>query len=95
MQETEVRLVEVCRDYCQEVWAEVFNLAGVLAAWKWRKAENIYYPPDICKVPDAHPPPAAPAPTSFKQPFITQAFLPPPKVPKGPARLVIKAKGLR
>ena len=33
VQETEVRLadelVEVCRDYCQEVWVEALNLARV------------------------------------------------------------------
>lgn len=51
VQETKVHLVEelveVCRDYCQEVWAETLNWAGVPAASEWRKDENIYYPPDI------------------------------------------------
>ena len=68
VQETEVRLaeelVEVCKDYFQEVWAETINLAGVLAASEWRKAKNIYYPTYIHEVPVALPPPATPAPTS-------------------------------
>ena len=51
VQETEARLTkelaEVCRDYYQEVWTEALNLAGVPAALEWRRAENIYYPPDL------------------------------------------------
>ena len=43
------KLVEVCRDYYQEVWIEALNLAGVPVASEWRKAKNVYYPPDIRK----------------------------------------------
>ncbi|XP_030928178.1 uncharacterized protein LOC115954460 [Quercus lobata] len=73
VQETEVHLAkelaEVCRDYYQEVWLEALNLIGIPTASKWRKAKNIYYPPNIHEVPTALPPPVAPAPTSSKQPF--------------------------
>ena len=48
VQETEIRLaeelVEVCRDYYKEVWAEALNRARVLAASEWRSVENIFYP---------------------------------------------------
>ena len=48
VQETEARLidelVEVCRDYCLEVWTEALNLARVPVALEWRRAENVYYP---------------------------------------------------
>ena len=76
-------LVEVYRDYCQEVWAKALNLAGVPTASEWRKAENIYYPVDIREVPSTLPFLAALAPTSSEQPSITQAFLPPAEVFKG------------
>lgn len=50
VQDTEVllakELVEICRDYCKEVWTEALNLVGVPADLEWRKAKNIY-PPDI------------------------------------------------
>ena len=64
----------------------MFNLARVLAAREWRKAENIYYSLEICTVPVALPPPAAPSLTSSKQPSITQASLPPPEFSKGPGK---------
>ena len=90
VQETEVRLAEglakVCRDYCQEVWVEMLNLAGILAASEWRKAKNIYYPAVIREVPTTLPPFTALTPTSSKQPSITQASLPPTEVSKGPGK---------
>ena len=49
VQETEARLAEelaeVWREYCQEVWAEALNLAGISTTSEWQRAENIYYPP--------------------------------------------------
>ena len=76
VQETKVHLVnelaEVCRDYCQEVWMEAFNLAGVPATSEWRKAENIFYPADIREVPAMFPPPTAPAPTSSEPPLLSK-----------------------
>ena len=57
VQETKIRLAEVCRDYCKEVWVEALNLAEVLTTSKWRNAENIFYPKDIRKVPVVLPPP--------------------------------------
>ena len=40
-------LAEVCRDYYKEVWIEVLNRAKIPASFKWRNAENIFYPKDI------------------------------------------------
>ena len=42
-------LVEVCREYCQEVWTEALNLAGIPVALEWWRAKNIYYPTNIRK----------------------------------------------
>ena len=64
------------------MWLEALNLVGVPVASEWRKAENVYYPPNIREVPIALPCPAAPTPTSSKQPSVTQAFLPPSEVSK-------------
>ena len=74
-------LAEVCKDYCQEVWAELLNQAGVLVVSEWRKAENIFYPVDICEVLAALPPPAIPAPSSSEQPPTTLAPLRSTEVP--------------
>ena len=68
------KLVEVCRDYYHEVWIEALNLAGVPVASEWRKAKNVYYPPDIRKAlatllglgADA-----APTPIVFEEPSTT------------------------
>ena len=88
------KLAKVCRDYCQEVWAEALNLAGVLVTSEWRKAENIYYPTDICEVLAAFPPLIAPAPTSSEQPSITQATLPHAEVPKRPGKTGDQGQGV-
>ena len=70
VRETEVRLadelVEVCRDYCKEVWLEALNLAGVIATSVWREARNVYYPPGIRKVPADLPPTPTYAPLSIE-----------------------------
>ena len=82
VQETKIRLaeelVEVYRDYCKELWAEALNRTGVPAAFKWRNAENIFYPKDIREVTVVLPPPIALALPPSKQPSTTQAFLPSP-----------------
>ena len=87
MQETEIRLAdelaEVYRDYYQVVWAKALNRAGDPATSEWRKAENIFYPTDICEVPVALLPRTALAPTSSEQPSTTQAPLPLAEVSKG------------
>ena len=67
-------MVEVCRDYYQEVWIEALNLAGVPVASEWRKAKNVYYPPDIRKALVALlslGADAAPAPIVFVEPSTT------------------------
>ena len=55
VQETNAHLTEelaaVCREYCQKVRAEALNLAGVLAASNWRRAENIYYHENLREAP--------------------------------------------
>ena len=88
VQETEFwlaeELVEVCRDYCKEVWAEAFNRAGVPAAFEWRNAKNIFSLEDIREVPTVLPLPLAFALPSSKQPSTSQASLPPLEVFKGP-----------
>ena len=70
MHETKIRLadelVEVCRDYCKEVWLEALNLAGVPATSEWREARNVYYPPHIREVPADLPPSPAFAPLSME-----------------------------
>ena len=57
MQEIERRLAyelaEVCRDYCEEVWVEVLNRAGVPAISEWRLLENTFFPEDIREVLEA------------------------------------------
>ena len=90
LQETEARLTEesaeVCRDYYQEVWTEALNLARVLATLEWRRAENVYYPPDLREAPAAFlgfGANAAPATTTPKQLPSTQAPPHPPKTSKG------------
>ena len=54
VQETEVcladELVEVCRDYCNEVWMKALNFARVPTTSEWRQARNVYYPSDIREV---------------------------------------------
>lgn len=54
VQETEAHLAEelaeVCSEYCQKIWTEALNLAGVPATSEWQKSENIYYPSDIRKL---------------------------------------------
>lgn len=81
VQETEIRmteeLAEVYRDYCQVVWTEALNLVGVPSALEWRKAENVYFPSDICEAPAALPPPTPLALTPLEQTPATQASLPP------------------
>ena len=76
------------------MWAEALNLVRVPAASKWRKAENIYYPSDIRKVPTALPPSTALATNSSEQPSITQASLPPLEVPKRPSKASDQGQGV-
>ena len=71
VQETEIQLTEVCRDYYKEVWGKALNWAEVPTASEWRNAENIFYPKDICEVPTVLLPPAALALTSFEHPSTT------------------------
>ena len=74
---------------------EALNLVGVLAISEWRKAWSVYYPLDIRKVRAALPSPSTLAPKSSEQPLTAQTILPPLRLPKDPAKLVIKAKESR
>ena len=87
-------LVEVCRDYCQEVWIEAFNLARFLVTSKWRKAENICYSPEIRAAPVALPPPTALVPTLSDQPSTTQVSFPPYEVSKWPSKADDQGQGM-
>ena len=42
-----VKVLEVCRYYCLQVWNEALNQAGVEAFSALRRAESAYYPPTI------------------------------------------------
>ena len=75
VQEMEIRLAdelaEVFKDYYKEVWAKVLSRAGVPTTFKWRSAENIFYPEDIREIPVMLPSPAALALPSPEKPFTT------------------------
>ena len=101
VQETEAHLTEesaeVCRDYYQEVWTEALDLARVLAALEWRRAENVYYPPDLREASAAFlgfRANAAPATTTPKQLPSTQTPLPPLEDSKGPSKVGDQGQGV-
>ena len=99
VQETEARLVddlvEVCRDYCKEVWLEALNLTRVLIDSERREAKNIFYPPDIREVPaDLLSSPAL-APLLIKQPLTTEALLAPLKVPEDSSQVGDQGQGAK
>ena len=77
------KLVEVCKDYCKEVWAEALNRARVPATSEWKSTENIFYLEDIQEIPAMLPPPIALTLPPPEQPSTTQAPLPPIEVSKG------------
>ena len=87
VQETEIRLanelVEVCRDYCKEVWAKALNQARVPAASEQRLVENIFFTEDIREVPVVLPSLTVLALPPSEHPSTTQASLPPSEVFKG------------
>ena len=40
----------MCREYCQQVWGEALNVAGVPQASELRKPENVWLPLDIQEI---------------------------------------------
>ena len=79
------------------MWTEVLNLVGVPAALKWRRAENIYYPPDLQEAPAALLGPevdAAFATTAPEQLPSTQASLPPLETFEGPNKAGDQGQGV-
>lgn len=69
------------------VWTGALNVAGVPPTLEWRKAENVWFFPDISTAlaaippPTAFLPPTALEPTPLKQPSATLSSFLPPKVP--------------
>ena len=66
---TEEQLTEafaaLCREYCQKVWGEALNVAGVPPSSDLRKSKNIWLPLEIQEIeeaPDATPTPEATLP---------------------------------
>ena len=101
VQEIEARLTEelakVYKEYHHEVWIKALNLARVLAASKWRKAENIYYRQDLRKAPTPFLGPganAAPKAIAPEQHSTTQASLPPHETSKGPSKASDQSQGV-
>ena len=74
-EETQARLTEelaeACRDYCDAMWAEALNIAGVPTDSEWRKLGKTYYHPDICEILGGLPSPSATTPKSLEQPLTT------------------------
>ena len=55
MEETQVRLIEelsvVYREYCGISWGKALDAAEVPADFDLRRLENVYYDPEIRKLP--------------------------------------------
>ena len=72
-------------------------MVGVPAALKWKRAENIYYPPDLQEAPAALLGPevdAAFATTAPEQLPSTQTSLPPPETSEGPSKASDQGQGV-
>ena len=72
-------------------------MVGVPAALKWKRAENIYYPPDLQEAPAALLGPevdATFATTAPEQLPSTQASLPPPETFEGPDKAGDQGQGV-
>ena len=99
MEETEIRLAkelsEVCRDYCDVTWDKALSAAGVSADSTLRQPGSMYYHPDICVAPGAIPSSTAIAQTLLSNPLLSKLLSLPLRLQRDPARLVIKARGLR
>ncbi|XP_075649683.1 uncharacterized protein LOC142620155 [Castanea sativa] len=54
--------VALCREYCQKVWGEALNVAGVPLSSDLRKSENVWLPLEIQEIEKA--PAATPTPES-------------------------------
>ena len=63
---TEEQLTEafaaLCREYCQKVWGEALNAAGIPPSSELRKSENVWIPLEIQEIEEA--PAATPTPDS-------------------------------
>ena len=98
MKETEIRLAEelsqVCHDYCDVTWDKALTAIGVPADSTLRLPGNIYYHPQNREIPSVSSP-LAPGPESFQQPLAIPDASLLLKFQRNPARLVIKARGLR
>ncbi|XP_075663338.1 uncharacterized protein LOC142632908 [Castanea sativa] len=84
---TEEQLTEafaaLCREYCQKVWGEALNVAGVPLSSDLRKSENIWLPLEIQEIEEA--PTATPTPESTLPalPPMVPQLIPDPTEPSG------------
>ena len=89
LEETEARLTEelsdVCRDYCNILWAQALNAAGVPADSAMRLPENVFYPPEIQEVP-------VNAPEASEQPVAIPDAIPIAKITKGSGQVTVQSK---
>ncbi|XP_075644298.1 uncharacterized protein LOC142615442 [Castanea sativa] len=84
---TEEQLTEefaaLCREYCQKVWGEALNVAGVPQSSDLRKSENVWLPLEIQEIEEA--PAATPTPETtlpVLPPMVPQQ-IPDPTEPSG------------
>ena len=82
--ETQVRLaeelLEVRRDYCSVTWDKALSVASVLTNSVWRLPENVFYLPEIRKVP-------ADAPEASEQPVAIPDAIPITEATEGPSQV--------
>ncbi|XP_075640333.1 uncharacterized protein LOC142612094 [Castanea sativa] len=84
---TEEQLTEafaaLCREYCQKVWGEALNVAGVPLSSDLRKSENVWLPLEIQEIEEA--PAATPTPESTLPalPPVVPQQIPDPTEPSG------------
>ena len=86
MEETQVRLTEelsvVCREYCGISWGKALDTVGVPTDSDLRRPENIYYDPEIRKLPSPDSSHPEQAPQASEQPLVDQALTASLEAPK-------------
>ena len=86
VEETQVRLTEelsvVCREYYGISQGKALNAAGVPVDSNLRRPENIYYDPEIRKLPSPDSSHPEQAPQASEQPLVAQALTASLEAPK-------------
>ena len=86
VEETQVRLTEelsvVCREYCGISWGKALDTVGVPTDSDLRRPENIYYDPEIRKLPSPDSSHPEQAPQASEQPLVAQALTASLEAPK-------------